>query len=258
MLHKPGSRFRRVYMTLLFLFGTPIKNLIPVGATIVVLGELLVLLSYGTLKRTQELATNGVYAVTRNPVYAGAILANIGFFILAGAGLAGISHLAPKAAILPYVLRFGTVYVNPIVLIVGVTFLIFIIHHFLRRIKNEEKKLSEVFGESYAEYQKRVPTRLLPYPPAFGRMDWLLFTFSMETAFKNRVFSRVLKYGIWLVLFLGKEALIHDIHEFTQGNFKCLYQHQHFWVFVGFLLGFILLHIVAWRLQDRFESYRNR
>jgi len=243
-------------MILLFLFGTPIEALIPIGAAIVVFAELIILWSYGTLKRTRELQTTGPYGLARNPVYAGAILASIGFFILAGAGLA-----SPKAALIPFVFRIGNLHLNAIVLPMSILFFSFFIPHYLRRIKNEEKKLAGIFGESYMNYLKRIPTRLLPFPSAFFRMDWLLFTFSMEDAFKNRVFSRIFKYGIWLVLFLGKEAFMTDINNLIGSKkWGCLqvWEHRHFPFFVAFLLGFILLHTVFSKLQNRFEPYRNR
>jgi len=248
-LRKPGSRFRRAFMLTLFLFGTPIKGLLPLGIAFVLIAELVVLLSYGTLRRSEELSTRGPYALVRNPVYAAVILASAGFFILAGAGFA-----PPHTGSLPYIVKIDGLFLNPIAMLLALLFFPAITIHYLRRIRNEEEKLSGIFGEKFGDYLKRVPTRLLPYPPAFARIDWLLFTFSSEVAFRNHTFSRILKYAIWLVLFIGKEAYLRDVAE---GNYWRIWQHRDFSLFIAAFAALLILHTTARILQRRFEKFHN-
>lgn len=246
MPRKPGSRLRRLWLVLLLLCATPSRTLLVVGSALVFLAEATVFVSYGLLRRKERLSTGGPYALTRNPVYSAVLAANFGFWLCAGAGLA----LEPAAW--RFCLRIGTLTLNPPVLCMFV-FLPWAALHYLGRIRKEEPELSAAFGDAYAEYRRRVPTRLLVWPPAFFRLDWLLFEFSSGVAFRNRAPSRVAKYALWLLLFWGRWGLERDARERS----LLLARHTHFWLFVGLLCATFVLYFGFRALERRFRKYRN-
>ncbi|MFH1423327.1 MAG: hypothetical protein ABIH42_11540 [Planctomycetota bacterium] len=248
---KIDLRMRRpFYMFLLLVCSTPFKELMIAGIFFIILGQLMVLLAYGTIKRNNELATSGLYALVRNPVYTGALITSFGYFILSGAGLA-----PAKFSFLPHVISVGDVYINPAVLFIAIYFFGGLIAHSLRRIKDEEQKLLGIFGDEYTAYQKKVPTRLIPYPPSFFRFRWLLLTYSMETALRNHVFSRMSKYGgLWLVLFIGKEIFLRNSE---RKDFYLIWKHPFFPIFIGILAALALFFILIKRIQNKFEYYHN-
>jgi protein-S-isoprenylcysteine O-methyltransferase Ste14 len=73
------------------------------------------------------LVTDGVYSITRNPMYVGMLLALIGFVFWTGAATAAIAIVA---------------------------FYFFIDQ---RQIAVEERALLAIFGDDYRDYAKRVP-----------------------------------------------------------------------------------------------------
>ncbi|MFH1421848.1 MAG: hypothetical protein ABIH42_03935 [Planctomycetota bacterium] len=190
----------------------------------------------------------GPYALMRNPVYASVILASIGFFILAGAGIA-----PQQFSFVPYLINVKGLYLNPVVIVLCIYFLISVIPHYLRKIKREEDRLLAAFGEDFTQYQKRVPARLIPYPAAFFRSDWIVFTFSTEAALKNRAFTRILKYGTWLILFLMKEAFIYDMHK--HGSFQ-IWKYNYFLLYTAILILVIAIRKLSRKLQDKYESFQ--
>jgi len=248
---KPGSQMRRAYMVLIFVFATPFRDMLSVGAALVVAAELWVLLSYSVLRRNEALTTQGPYTLVRNPVYAGAVTACVGFFFLAGAGLASERHLS----VYPFLIRLREgLYLNPVVLAVSVPFLVAFVTHYMRRIREEEAKLLKHFGDAYSAYLERVPTRLLPYLPNLRKRDWFMFEASVELAARNRVFSRVVKYGIWLVLFCGKGAHLWNA---DRSELLAFWTDKDFPLFFGLLVLMVILHVLARRLQSGVEPLRN-
>lgn len=110
-----------------WLLATPTRHWIAIGAGVAALGLLVRAAGSGELRKNQELATSGIYARTRNPLYLGsAILA--GGFIIAG-------H-SPWAGLL-----------------VAVYFSAF----YYAVMRNEEDDLRAKFGAAFQEYSANVP-----------------------------------------------------------------------------------------------------
>ncbi|NPV51489.1 MAG: hypothetical protein HPY60_09890 [Candidatus Methanofastidiosum sp.] len=97
------------------------------GLALSLLGLLLFILAANTLKKftaTNELATSGVYAKMRNPMYTGIILLHLGAPLL----LNRLLTFASNVIWIPLILLW---------------------------IYLEEKDLEKVFGQKYVEYKKR-------------------------------------------------------------------------------------------------------
>ncbi|MBI5096501.1 MAG: isoprenylcysteine carboxylmethyltransferase family protein [Nitrospirae bacterium] len=103
----------------------------------------------GFIKKDKELAQEGPYALTRNPLYLGNFLIGLGFSIMA---------CIPILLTL-FLLAFSLIYIFT--------------------IRNEEKSLSAKFGDTYSAYKSRVPVffplRIIPDQRDFSlNFDWQL------------------------------------------------------------------------------------
>src|SRR6185436_17354821 len=81
----------------------------------------------GVIKKDDSLATSGIYALTRNPLYLGSSLIATGFAIMSA------NELAAALLIVPFGLIYPTVMLR------------------------EEAHLARLFPEQFRSYQKRVP-----------------------------------------------------------------------------------------------------
>ena len=106
------------FMSIPFLLG---GNLLFISACI----SLGIFTRMGIPDKSHMLQTSGVYRISRNPMYAGFLFYYIACFILLPSLITGI--LISYSAI---------------------------VHHFI--IKNEEKYLTETFGDAYSQYKKHV------------------------------------------------------------------------------------------------------
>lgn len=112
----------------LFLYlATPRVKTVLIGTPFILLGEFIRTWASGYIKKNKELAHEGPYAHTRNPLYLGNFFIGIGFTLMAN-------------NILLWILFLITFY-----LIYSLT------------IQREEKRLLENFGEAFLVYKKRVP-----------------------------------------------------------------------------------------------------
>ncbi|MGH9393622.1 MAG: methyltransferase family protein [Terriglobales bacterium] len=119
----------------LLLLAHPRLRTLALGLPIAVIGVALRAAAAGHIRKNDELATQGPYRYTRNPLYLGSSVLGAGLVIAAGSW-----WLALLA-----VLLLGLVY--------------------LPVIRQEERYLSARFGEAFQAYAARVP-RLLPRWPA--------------------------------------------------------------------------------------------
>lgn len=114
------------------------------GLPLAVLGAAIRTWSSGYIRKHRELAVSGPYAYTRNPLYVGNFLIGLGFMIMVN-----------RPAILAvFLVLFAAVYAA--------------------LIREEERALTEKFGDAYRDYLKRVP-RFFPRPrgaPASGEFQW--------------------------------------------------------------------------------------
>jgi len=105
----------------------PIPRSIVIGGIVAVFGLLVRGVASGHLRKDEELATTGPYAMTRNPLYLGSAFLAAGFIIAGDSLWAG--------------------------LIVGVYFAVF----YYAVIRNEEADLRKRFGAPFEEYAARTP-----------------------------------------------------------------------------------------------------
>lgn len=140
----PLSKLRLLVVWLLippFLyFAQPRPAFLIAGAAIALLGLAIRAWAAGTIVKNRELATSGPYALSRNPLYLGSFLLGLGLAVGAG-------HPAIPVV---YVGTFAAFYV-PL-------------------MRQEEKRLEELFGSDFRQYAGRVPL-FLPRPAAVLRAD---------------------------------------------------------------------------------------
>jgi protein-S-isoprenylcysteine O-methyltransferase Ste14 len=123
----------------------PTLRSIALGMSVAAAGELVRLWASGHIQKTEELATGGPYAHTRNPLYVGSTLLALGFGIAA-------HSLAVVAAVVAYFAAF-----YPAV------------------IGEESRFLRTKFGAPYDAWAREVPAflpRVTPGGSRTSRFDW--------------------------------------------------------------------------------------
>jgi protein-S-isoprenylcysteine O-methyltransferase Ste14 len=105
----------------------PIPQSIMIGGLVAAFGLLIRGLASGHLRKDEELATTGPYAVTRNPLYFGSAFLAAGFIVTGDSLWAGLA--------------------------VGVYFAVF----YYAVIRNEEADLRKRFGPAFEEYAAHTP-----------------------------------------------------------------------------------------------------
>jgi protein-S-isoprenylcysteine O-methyltransferase Ste14 len=119
-----------------WLLATPSPRWILIGGSIALIGLLVRAAAAGYLRKSEELATSGPYARTRNPLYFGSSLLAAGFAIAGGSCWAA-----------------------------GVVIVYFAVFYYAV-MRNEEQELRERYGSAFEEYAARVP---LFFPRPLGR-----------------------------------------------------------------------------------------
>jgi protein-S-isoprenylcysteine O-methyltransferase Ste14 len=112
---------------LYWVLAKPTLHWIAIGAVIAGLGLIIRAAASGQLRKNEELATSGIYSVTRNPLYLGSAILAAGFIIAGHSLWAG--------------------------LLVGVYFCVF----YYAVMRNEEEELRTKFGASFEKYATGVP-----------------------------------------------------------------------------------------------------
>src|SRR5436190_2790863 len=116
-----------------FYFAKPTIVSILAGLPVALIGALFRALAAGVIKKDSTLATSGVYALTRNPLYFGSSLLAAGFAIMSA------NETAAALLIVPFGLVYPTVMLR------------------------EEAHLSRLFPDEYRLYKSKVP-RFFPRP----------------------------------------------------------------------------------------------
>jgi protein-S-isoprenylcysteine O-methyltransferase Ste14 len=139
-----------------------------VGLPVAVVGALFRAFAAGVIKKDSTLATSGVYALTRNPLYFGSSLLATGFAIMSA------NEMAAALIIVPFGLIYPTVMLR------------------------EEAHLARLFPDEFRSYRARVP-RFFPRPTLrFPR------SFSFAQYISNREYNTALGLTGALLIFVVK------------------------------------------------------
>jgi protein-S-isoprenylcysteine O-methyltransferase Ste14 len=160
-----------VIAALVIYLARPTGTSILLGLPFAVAGAILRGLAAGTIRKDSTLATDGPYAWTRNPLYLGSFLLQIGFGVMSGSWIAAAITILPSLIIYPNVIR------------------------------NEEGHLSRLFPEEFRDYCATVP-RFLPRFRPTGQ------SFSLTQYLANREYNTALGFGAVLAVFIVKWRLI--------------------------------------------------
>jgi protein-S-isoprenylcysteine O-methyltransferase Ste14 len=129
----------------LLVLARPYPLSLAVGAALAAAGEALRIWASGHIDKTEQLATGGPYALTRNPLYVGSLLVGLGVAVAAASAGAALLVVAYFALFYPAVMR------------------------------EEAGFLRAKFGQAYDEWAAAVPMfvpRLRPAGPRGSRFQW--------------------------------------------------------------------------------------
>jgi protein-S-isoprenylcysteine O-methyltransferase Ste14 len=161
-----------LFVVLLVLLLTQLKPqwFIP-GLIVSILGEIIQVWCFSTIKTQKQLTRVGPYMFVRNPMYIGR------FFLIFG-----------------ILMMTGSIWI-----LVGFTLLYYF--YMVNRVRREEKKLAELFGQSYETYCQQVNR----YIPGFKHIQpQKLLAVSSESFFENNAHWNILLVLIcYIVLFLA-------------------------------------------------------
>lgn len=152
---------RRFLALVVFIFGNVSPASVITGAAVLLTGSLIHLWAIGALVRNVKITTGGPYRFIRHPFY----LAN--FVIDLGICICGFNYTDIRSYLIigGYLILFYLVYI--------------------RRMNQEEKSLTDAFGEAYKNYQRQVPQFL----PCLGK------SFPREQASEGFRWQRVISSG---------------------------------------------------------------
>lgn len=139
-------------------FAQPTGKSILLGLPIAIVGAVFRALAAGVIKKDAAVATTGVYALTRNPLYFGSSLLASGFAIMSWNEIAAILLLLPFSVIYPVV------------------------------ILREEAHLERLFPDEFRVYRSKVP-RFLPRVSGSIRRS-----FSFDQYLYNREYNTALGF----------------------------------------------------------------
>ena len=153
-------------------FAAPAKVSILVGLPVALAGGMFRALAAGVIRKDSSLATSGVYALTRNPLYFGSSLLATGFAIMSA------NEIAAALLIVPFGLIYPTVMLR------------------------EEAHLARLFPDDFRLYKSKVPR-------FFQRLTLRLpRTFSFAQYVSNREYNTALGFAAALGVFVLKWWLI--------------------------------------------------
>jgi protein-S-isoprenylcysteine O-methyltransferase Ste14 len=124
-----------------WLLAAPTPGSILTGAILAVIGLVIRGAASGHLRKYEELATSGPYALTRNPLYFGSAFLALGFALAGHSWLAGLLVVA----------YFGVFYYQV--------------------MRNEEADLRRQYGASFDAYAARVPLFFPQITQARGKLE---------------------------------------------------------------------------------------
>jgi protein-S-isoprenylcysteine O-methyltransferase Ste14 len=150
----------------------PTRLSLMIGIPIAVLGVVCRALAAGVIKKDSSLATSGIYALTRNPLYLGSALLATGFAIVSA------NQLAAALLLLPFMLIYPTVMLR------------------------EEAHLARLFPDEFRFYKSKtprfVPRLSLRFRPSFS-FERYLANREYNTAMGFTAATAVLLLKWWLI-----------------------------------------------------------
>ena len=149
-------------------FAEPSRVSILVGLPVALVGALFRALAAGVIKKDSSLATSGVYALTRNPLYFGSSLLATGFAIMSA------NEIAAALLIVPFGLIYPTVMLR------------------------EEAHLARLFPEEFRLYKAKVPRFFPRFTLRFPR------SFSFNQYLANREYDTAMGLAAALAVFAIK------------------------------------------------------
>ena len=157
-----------VIAALVIYFAEPTAVSILIGLPAALIGALFRALAAGVIKKDSELATGGIYALTRNPLYVGSALLAAGFAIMSANDYATVLLLLPFIVIYPSV------------------------------VLREEAHLERLFPDEFRFYKSKVPR----FIPRFNKRFHASFSFSQYL--ENREYNVALGFVGALAAFVLK------------------------------------------------------
>jgi protein-S-isoprenylcysteine O-methyltransferase Ste14 len=158
-----------------FYFARPSKKSLIEGACIALVGLMIRAAAAGIVRKGQQLATSGIYAWTRNPLYFGSTILAAGFVVASNSWIVG-------AIVAAYILLF-----YPAV------------------VRREDRDLRERFGAEFAAYSARV-SGFVPWPtrqsPGAASFSWSQYVRNHEyrALLGTMVAMGVLALRMWLLI----------------------------------------------------------
>jgi protein-S-isoprenylcysteine O-methyltransferase Ste14 len=166
----------------LFLIARPVTGpFFTAGFLLIALGEALRLWAAGHIRKAAQLATDGPYALVRNPLYLGSLLLSCGFATMCTSARHWLSTVFVWAAVAA---TFGWLY--------------------REKIAMEEEDLRGRFGEVFDDYRRAVPA-MVPTGEGLARA-FESASFSWPLALKNKEHRTVLAL-LGLIAFLRMRAI---------------------------------------------------
>ncbi len=231
-VRRKRTKTRRILLGFLFLLGAPRLLTLYIGLPMVVVGQLINLLTYGVLTKRDTLVTMGPYAWCRNPFYVGTLMTDLGFVVCCDP-----TRPFTLTILLGYAAVQGTFYY----------------HQMLK----EEKLLLGIHGEAYEAYRRRVRWRLLPSPIAALKNGGFSFKWSGRLALHNKIFSRALSAGFWLIAFWALSIATGNGQSYVLAfdvDYKPVF--TNLWLMLAaaaVTAVYILLRILEWKNRKREE-----
>lgn len=148
--------------------ANPTPTSIMVGFPIALAGVVLRALAAGVIKKDMQLATSGIYAHMRNPLYLGTALLVAGFSVMSASNLAATILMTPFIAIYPTV------------------------------VLREEAHLAKLFPDEFRLYKSKVP-RFFPRPTFRFRP-----AFSWDQYLSNGEYNTALGFAAVIGIFTAK------------------------------------------------------
>ncbi len=157
-----------VYLLCAVIFAYPQTVRVIVGLVLIIIGAAIRLIASSTLVKDRELCIQGIYSLTRNPLYLGSALVGLGFAVLA----------------------------SSIWILLG--YIVVLVPIYWRMIVLEERYLLKLFPDAYSAYRKSVPA----FFPAIKPSAWIPTTMDRERLVGSRELISTLAFLLLAAILL--------------------------------------------------------